>query len=90
MELLDQYDVLVYVVGEHDEVVAAAGADGETTHVVGVELAYGLYGAVGLVGVVTLLERTPWRDCLMWPGRFSMKTMQYLDALAEVRPGQEA
>ena len=31
------------MVGEHNEVVAATGADGETAHVVSVELAYGLY-----------------------------------------------
>ena len=43
LEWLDQDDVGVYVVGKHDEVVAAARADGETTHVVSVDLAYGLY-----------------------------------------------
>ena len=36
---LDQYDVGVYMVGEHDEVVASPGADGEPAHVVSVELA---------------------------------------------------
>ena len=34
------------MVGEHDDVVAAAGADRETTHGVGVELDYGLYSDV--------------------------------------------
>ena len=36
---LDQYDVGVYMVGKHDEVVASPGADGEPAHVVSVELA---------------------------------------------------
>ena len=36
---LDQYDVGVYMVGEHDEVDASPGADGEPAHVVSVELA---------------------------------------------------
>ena len=36
---LYQYDVGVYMVGEHDEVVASLGADGEPARVVGVELA---------------------------------------------------
>ena len=31
------------MVGETDEVVAVAGADGESTHVVGADLANGLY-----------------------------------------------
>ena len=43
LEGFDQDDVVVYLVGEYDEVVAAAGADGKTAHVVGVELAYGFY-----------------------------------------------
>ena len=43
LEGFDQDDVGVYVVGEHDEVFSNARSDGETTHVVSVELAYGLY-----------------------------------------------
>ena len=39
---------------------------------------------------MTLVEKTPWRDCLMWPWRVSNEIGQYLDALAEVRTGQEA
>ena len=35
---LYQYGVGVNMVGEHDEVVAATGADGKTTHVVSVKL----------------------------------------------------
>ena len=40
---LDQYDVGVYMVGEHDEIVASPGADRELAHVVGVELDDWLY-----------------------------------------------
>ena len=36
---LDRYDVGVYMVGEHNEVVASTGADGEPAHVVSVEFA---------------------------------------------------
>ena len=50
MEWLDQDYVGVYVVGEYDEVVAAAGADRETTHVVGVELVYGIYPDIEFFG----------------------------------------
>ena len=39
LEGLDHDDVAVLVVRENNVLVAAAGADGETTHVVGVELA---------------------------------------------------
>ena len=38
------------MVGEHDEVVVAAVADGETAHVVDVELAYGIYPDVEFLG----------------------------------------
>ena len=38
------------MVGEHDEVVAAAGADGETTHAVGVEIYYGIYSDIEFFG----------------------------------------
>ena len=48
LEQLNQYDVGVYVVGNHDEVVAAAGEDGEKTHVFGVEFFDGLYPDVKL------------------------------------------
>ena len=48
MERFYQYEVGVYMVGKHDEVVAAAGADGETTHVVSVEFSDGLYPDVEL------------------------------------------
>ena len=51
MERLDQDDVCVHMVYEHDEVVAAAGADGESAHVVGVELANGLYPNIELFGI---------------------------------------
>ena len=50
MEWLDQDYVGVYVVGEYDEVVAAAGADRETTHVVGVELSCGIYPDIEFFG----------------------------------------
>ena len=36
---LDQYDVGVNMVGEHDEVVASPGVDGKPAHAVSVELA---------------------------------------------------
>ena len=36
LEGFNQDDVAVDLVGEHDEVVAAARADGEAAHVVGV------------------------------------------------------
>ena len=39
------------MIGEHDEVVASAGADGEMTHVVGVELAYGIYPDIEFFGI---------------------------------------
>ena len=49
LELFDQDDDGVYIVGEHDELVSAAGADGETTHVIGVESSDGIYHGVELV-----------------------------------------
>ena len=39
------------MVCKHDEVVAAAGADGELAHVVGVELGNGLYVDIELFGL---------------------------------------
>ena len=42
LERLDEDDVGVDVVGEHDIVVPAARADGEAAHIVGVELGDGL------------------------------------------------
>ena len=38
LEGIDENDVGVDVVGEHYVIIAAAGADGEAAHVVGVEL----------------------------------------------------
>ena len=49
------------MVGKHDEVVDDAGEDGEMTHVVGVELAYGLYLDIEFFG---LGGRVRWRRCL--------------------------
>ena len=43
LERFEQYDVGVYLEGEHDEVVTSAGADGETTNVVGIYFSDGLY-----------------------------------------------
>ena len=43
LEQFDQDDVDFYMVVEHDEIFAAEGADGETTHVDGVEFFDGLY-----------------------------------------------
>ena len=37
LEGINQDDVSVYVVGGHDKVVAASGAEGETAHVIGAE-----------------------------------------------------
>ena len=51
MERLDQDDVLVYMVCAHDEVVAAVGADRESSHVVGVELANGIYPNIEIFGL---------------------------------------
>ena len=48
------------MVGKHDEVVAAAGADKEATHVVGVELEYGLYMDIHFFGFVI---RESWCRC---------------------------
>ena len=48
LEWFDQDNVSVYMVYEHDEVFVAAGADGETTHVFGVEFSDGLYPDVKL------------------------------------------
>ena len=50
------------MVCKHDEVVSAAGADGELAHAVGVELANGIYSNIyffGLGGTV----RWRWRRC---------------------------
>ena len=41
LKRLDQDDIAVGVICEYDEVVAAAGADGEAVHVIGVESADG-------------------------------------------------
>ena len=93
------------MVYRHDEVVAAAGLNEELAHVVGVELANELYPDIeffGLGGGV----RWRWRRCfgrhygldglnalsrlfyVILEGFIG--TEQYLDTLAEVRPGQEA
>ena len=37
LERFDRYGVIICVVGEHDELFATAGADRETTHIVGVD-----------------------------------------------------
>ena len=50
------------MVCEHDEVVAAAGADGESAHVVGVELANGLYPNIEFFGIGGGV-RWCWRRC---------------------------
>ena len=65
LEWLDQDDVGVYVVGKHDEVVAAARAEGETAHVIGVELAYGLYTDMEFLGFGCRLRWCRWfgRSC---------------------------
>ena len=39
------------MVCEHDEVISAAGADWESSHVVGVELGNGLYVDIELFGL---------------------------------------
>ena len=69
LERLDQDEVLVYMIYEHDEVVAAAVAEGESAHFVGVELANGLNPNIeffGLGGGVRwrwdLVDRTTCRD----------------------------
>ena len=50
LEWIDQDDVRFYVVGNHDEVVAAAGSEGETAHVVGVKISYWLYQDMEFLG----------------------------------------
>ena len=50
LEGFDKNDVGVDVVGEHYVVVAAAGADGEAAHVVGVELGDGFNADVEFLG----------------------------------------
>ena len=72
LERLDQDEVLVYMIYEHDEVVAAAVAEGESAHFVGVELANGLNPNIeffGLGGGVRwrwdLVDRTTCRDFFM-------------------------
>ena len=55
-----QDDVGVYMVGEHDEVVAAAGAGGEMSQVVGVELSYGIYPDMELLGFGFRLRWCRW------------------------------
>ena len=105
MERLDQDDVLVYMVCAHDEVVAAVGADRESSHVVGVELANGIYPNIEFFGLGGGL-RWRWRCCF---GRRcglgvsnTLSRLFYvtlkgfygdradLDELAEVKTGQEA
>ena len=55
------------MVGENDELVAAAGADGETTHVVGVDIAYGLYPDIELLGFGCRMRWCHWfvRRCYL-------------------------
>ena len=48
MERFGQDEIGVYVIGKHDEVVAAVRADEETTHAVGVKFADGIYPEVEL------------------------------------------
>ena len=50
------------MVCEHDEVVAAVGADGESSHVIGVELDNGLYLNIELFGLGGGV-RWRWRRC---------------------------
>ena len=50
LEGFDKNDVGVDVVGEHYVVVAAAGADGEAAHVIGVELGDGFDADVEFFG----------------------------------------
>ena len=60
LEGFDQDDVEVYMVGEYDEVVAAAGVDGKTAHDVGVELAYGIYPDTEFLGFGCRLRWCHW------------------------------
>ena len=60
MEWFDQDDVGVYVEGEHDELVAAAGAERETAHVVGVEVAYETYPDMEFLGFSCRLRWCRW------------------------------
>ena len=50
------------MVCDHDEVFAAAGADGESDHVVGVELDNGLYPNIEFFGIGGG-ARWRWRHC---------------------------
>jgi hypothetical protein len=50
LEGFNKYGVAVTVIGQHDVLVATAGAGGESSHVVCVELADGLNGDVQFMG----------------------------------------
>ena len=62
---IDQDDMVLYVVGKHDEAVANTGSDGETTRVVGVELAYGIYPDIYFFGFGLRVRWCSWfgRHC---------------------------
>ena len=59
---LNQDDVWVYMIYEHDEIFAAVGADVESAHVVGVELDNGLYPNIELFDLGGGV-RWRWRHC---------------------------
>ena len=48
-EWLHQYDIGVHMLGEHEEVVAASGANQEPAHVISVKFADGFYHDVELL-----------------------------------------
>ena len=50
------------MVCEHDEFVSAAGADEESAHIVGVELANGIYSNIEFFGLCGL-ARWHWHHC---------------------------
>ena len=69
------------MVGEHDEVAATAGADGESTHVVGVELANGFYPDIYFFGVG---GRVRWRGRRCFGRRCSLGGLESLPRIFDV------
>ena len=63
---------------EHDELVAAAGADGELAHVVGVELANGIYPNIEFFG---LGGGVGWRWCRCFGRRCGLGGLDALSRL---------